>query len=88
MRIGNAEYARAKALYELTMLHDRQGAVDGAALRFHFRGKNSKEHAMVVHNRRLATIVRHGQGLPGHELFLYLNQHGQVQGLTARDVTE
>ena len=42
IRVGNEEYARANKSFGLTTLRDRHVDVDGAELRFEFRGKSGK----------------------------------------------
>jgi DNA topoisomerase-1 len=67
-------------------MHDRHVKIDDTTLRFQFRGKSGKEHTVVVSDRRLATIVRRCQELPGHELFQYVDKQGQTQTITSGDV--
>ena len=76
IRIGNEEYARANQSFGLTTLRDRHVEVRGNTLRFRFRGKSGKEHALEVTDRRLAPIVRRCRDLPGYELFRYVDESG------------
>src|SRR5207245_10834585 len=46
IRVGNEEYARENASFGLTTLRRRHVAVSGEQLRFRFRGKSGKEHAL------------------------------------------
>jgi DNA topoisomerase I len=86
MRVGNEEYARANKSFGLTTLRDRHVDVDGAAVRFEFRGKGGKEHAVGVRDPRVARIVRHLQDLPGQELFQYLDEDGTRRTVDSGDV--
>jgi DNA topoisomerase I len=86
IRIGNAEYARANSSYGLTTLRTRHVTVEGARLRFEFRGKGGKHHTVDVSDRSLARVVRRCQDLPGHELFQYLDEDGQRQAIDSADV--
>lgn len=86
IRVGNAEYARRNRSYGLTTLHKRHLEVDGAALTFAFRGKGGIEHEVRVRDRRLATVVRSLQDLPGQQLFKYRNADGDLHGITSDDV--
>src|SRR5262245_24813761 len=86
IRIGNAEYARANRSYGLTTLRTRHVTVEGARLRFEFRGKGGKHHTVDVSDRLLARVVRRCQDLPGHELFQYLDEDGQRQAIDSADV--
>ncbi|WP_437943926.1 DNA topoisomerase IB [Sorangium sp. So ce281] len=65
IRVGNDEYARDNDSYGLTTLHDEHVEIEGSLIRFHFRGKGGKEHAMAVRDRRLARIVKRCQDVPG-----------------------
>jgi DNA topoisomerase-1 len=86
IRVGNDEYARTNDSYGLTTLQDEHAAVDGARLRFAFRGKGGVEHEVDLHDRRLAAIVRRCQDLPGQDLFQYRNGDGTIQRVTSDDV--
>ncbi|HKZ08228.1 MAG TPA: DNA topoisomerase IB [Methylomirabilota bacterium] len=86
IRVGNAEYARDNGSYGLTTLRMRHVTVEGARLRFEFRGKGGKHHTVDVSDRRLAAVVRRCQDLPGHELFQYLDEDGQRQVIGSTDV--
>jgi DNA topoisomerase-1 len=86
IRVGNEEYVRVNGSFGLTTLRGRHVAVRGATLRFHFRGKGGKEHAVDVRDPRLARIVRRCQDLPGQELFQYVDDQGRRQSIDAADV--
>ena len=86
IRIGNDEYARENGSFGLTTMRDRHVAVSGSVLRFHFRGKSGKEHAVDVRDPRLARIVRRCQDLPGQELFQYVDDDGAQQRIDSEDV--
>src|SRR4030095_3439743 len=88
IRIGNVEYARENRSYGLTTLRTRHVTVEGARLRFEFRGKGGKRHTVDVRARRLAAVVRRCQDLPGHELFQYLDEDGQRQAIDSADVND
>jgi DNA topoisomerase I len=86
IRVGNVEYARENRSYGLTTLRTRHVTVEGARLRFEFRGKGGKPHTVDVSDRLLAGVVRRCQDLPGHELFQYLDEAGQRQAIDSADV--
>ncbi len=86
IRVGNEEYARRNRSYGLTTLRAQHATVDGASVRFEFRGKGGKHHAVDVDDRRLAAMVRRCQDLPGHELFQYLDESGARQTIDSADV--
>jgi DNA topoisomerase-1 len=86
IRVGNEEYARANRSFGLTTLRDRHVDVDGAQVRFSFRGKGGKEHTIDVRDRRMARIVRRLQDLPGQELFQYVDDGGERRSIDSADV--
>lgn len=86
IRVGNAEYARQNRSYGLTTLHKRHLEIDGAALTFAFRGKSGIEREVRVRDRRLATVVRSLQDLPGQQLFKYRDAEGDLHAITSDDV--
>lgn len=86
IRVGNEEYARDNRSFGLTTLRTRHVEVDGATLHFGFRGKSGKRHAIDVHDRRLAAIVKRCRDLPGYELFQYLDDAGEISAVNSADV--
>ena len=76
MRVGNAEYARTNKSYGLTTLRNRHVKINGSGrIQFDFRGKRGAEWHIDLQSKRLATIVRRCQALPGQELFQYLDEN-------------
>ena len=88
IRVGNEEYARENRSFGLTTLRDRHVEVDGASLRFTFRGKGGKEHVVDIHDRSLARLLGRMQDLPGQHLFQYLNGDGSAHPICSDDVNE
>ena len=88
IRVGNLEYARANSSFGLTTLRNRHVKIAGATLQFHFRGKSGKHHTVRLHDRRLATIVKRCQDLPGYELFQYIDAAGERQTIDSADVND
>jgi len=86
IRVGNDEYARENNSFGLTTLRRRHVRVDGATLRFSFRGKSGVEHSISLADPRLARIIQRCQDLPGYELFQYLEAGGKRQSVSSDDV--
>jgi len=86
IRIGSDEYAKANKSFGLTTLRRRHVAIDGAKLRFEFRGKSGIAHAVDVTDRRIARIVQQCHELKGEVLFKYLDDDGARQVVEAEDV--
>jgi DNA topoisomerase-1 len=89
MRVGNEEYAKTNKSYGLTTLRNRHVKLEGASrLSFDFRGKHGTEHHIDLRDKRLASIVRRCQELPGQELFQYLDDNGSPHVVSSEDVNE
>ncbi len=88
IRVGNEEYARDNDSYGLTTLREEHVDVKGSTVRFHFRGKSGKEHAVEVRDKRIARIIKKSQDLPGQQLFEYLDDDGMARPVRSEDVNE
>jgi DNA topoisomerase I len=86
IRVGNDEYVRENRSYGLTTLRRRHVRVDGAMLRFEFRGKSGVDHTVTIADPRLARIIQRCRDLPGQELFQYLNASRKRQAVSSDDV--
>jgi DNA topoisomerase-1 len=86
IRIGNPEYVRANESFGLTTLRDEHVEVNGATVHFEFRGKSGKEHAVDLHDKRLARIIKRCQDVPGQLLFQYWGEDGATHAITSTDV--
>lgn len=86
IRVGNEDYAKANKSYGLTTLLDRHVAVDGADLKFRFKGKSGKQWKLGLKDRRVAKIVKASQDLPGQHLFQYLDEAGEQHEVSSTDI--
>ncbi|HET9886990.1 MAG TPA: DNA topoisomerase IB [bacterium] len=88
MRVGNDEYARTNQSFGLTTLLDRHVTIEGAKMRFRFRGKSGKVHSIETSDRRLSRVIQRSRDLPGQELFQYLDEADVPQSIDSADVNE
>jgi DNA topoisomerase-1 len=86
IRVGNEEYARDNGSIGLTTMRDHHARVRGGTVRFEFRGKSRIEHAVDLHDNRLARVVKACRELPGYELFQYIDADGRRQVIESADV--
>lgn len=88
IRIGNEEYARENQSYGLTTLRNKHVDVEGSTVRFKFKGKSGKQHAIDLEDRRVARIIKSCLDLPGYELFQYLDEDSDRRSIDASDVND
>lgn len=88
IRIGNEEYVKENASYGLTTMHNEHADVEGATVRFQFKGKSGKEHEVEVEDRHVARIIRKLEDLPGQHLFEYKDENGEVRTIESADVND
>lgn len=88
MRVGNEEYARQNKSFGLATLRTRHVDVCGPKIKFQFRGKSGIRHAIDLHDRRLARVIKDCQELPGHELFQYIDDDGARCAIDSADVND
>ncbi len=86
IRVGNDEYAKTNDSFGLTTMQDDHVDIRGASVDFRFRGKSGVEHAIHIRDRRMATVVRRCQDLPGQELFQFLDDDGVAHTIDSGDV--
>ena len=86
IRVGNEEYVRSNKSYGLTTLCTRHVDVNGAEMRFEFRGKGGVTHRVTVSEPRLARIVRRCLDMPGQDLFQYLDENDDAHPIKSTDV--
>jgi DNA topoisomerase I len=88
IRVGNQEYVKENNSYGLTTLRNRHVDISGSMIHFEFKGKSGVYHKVKVQNKKVASILRRCQDLPGQELFEYIDDEGQRRTVTSEDVNE
>lgn len=88
VRVGNDEYRRSNGSYGLTTLRNRHATAHSGTLKLSFPGKSGVRHEVSVQDARLARIVKRCQSLPGHELFQYEDEGGELHLIRSDDVND
>lgn len=86
IRVGNARYTAQNGTYGLTTLQNRHVKIDRGHITFQFVGKSHQRRRLDVDDPQLARILHRCRELPGHRLFEYLDDAGQVQAIDSDDV--
>jgi len=76
IRVGNSGYEKLYGSYGLTTLKDGHVDINGAHMKFSFKGKKGIYHSISIKNKKLAKIVKACRDIPGKELFQYINDDG------------
>jgi DNA topoisomerase-1 len=88
IRIGNRQYADENKSFGATTLRSRHVKVGRDRLMLCYRGKSGKQQTLSIANRRLATVVRRCQDLPGQQLFQYVAADGTRHPVSSQDVND
>jgi DNA topoisomerase-1 len=81
IRIGSNAYEKLYGSFGLSTLKDKHVKIDGAAMKFIFKGKKGVSHEITIRNKRLANIVQKCRDIPGKELFQYIDEHQQRRSI-------
>ena len=85
-RVGDERYARKNKTYGIATLRRKHLRIEGDAMIFEYSGKWGKTHRKVVTEGRLREVVEECVGLPGYEVFKYVDESGRVRDVKARDL--
>ncbi len=88
IRVGNEEYAKENDSYGLTTMLNKHARVEGAHVRFSFKGKSGIKHTIALRDKPLARIIRACQEIPGQELFAYIDEGGAPHDVGSNDVND
>lgn len=88
IRVGNEAYAKENKSFGATTLRNRHAKVSGSRLRLEYVGKSGKKQRLTVEDKRLASIVKKTQDLPGQHLFEYVGEDGVPHQVSSGDVND
>lgn len=88
IRVGNEEYVKENNSYGLTTLRNRHVKVRGSKIKFAFKGKSGVYHNLGIDNKKVASVIRKCQDLPGQHLFEYRDLDGSLVAVNSEDVND
>jgi DNA topoisomerase-1 len=88
MRVGTPRYVAENQSFGLTTLRNSHATVSGGRVVFSYRGKSGVRQRSVVSDRKLATLVRRCQELPGQTLFQWADNDGELHPIGSADVND
>jgi DNA topoisomerase-1 len=86
IRVGNESYKKLYGSFGLTTLQDKHVKIEGANLKFEFKGKKGVFHKISLQSRKLARLVKQCRDIPGKELFQFYNDEGKRCSIGSGDV--
>lgn len=86
IRVGNRAYAASNHSYGATTLRTRHARLGRDRLRLEFAGKSGKQQSITILDRRLISVVRKCNDLPGTQLFQYLDGDGVRHAVDSGDI--
>jgi DNA topoisomerase I len=85
-RVGEERYARRNKTYGIATLRRKHLSIEGDTMIFEYTGKWGQVHRKVVTDGRLREIVERCAALPGHEVFKYYDEEGEIRDVKSRDL--
>ena len=86
IRIGNDEYAEENDSYGLTTIRNDHVKIKGSESLFCFKGKSGVIHESTLDDKKLTSLIKRCQHLPGQELFGYKDESGNAHDIESGDV--
>ncbi|MDO9638419.1 MAG: DNA topoisomerase IB [Pseudotabrizicola sp.] len=86
LRVGNAAYAAQNRSFGATTLLRRHLSLSDDAVHLRFRSKGGKRVQQTLRNKRLHRIMQQIEGLPGRNLFTYIDAAGKPCPVDSSDV--
>jgi DNA topoisomerase I len=88
IRIGNVSYERLYGSYGLSTFRDKHAKINGSTVLFRFKGKKGIYQEVKLKNKKLASLVKKCQDIPGYDLFQYYDEEGQRQAIDSGSVND
>jgi len=85
-RPGSETYSKENSTYGLTTLRHKHLTIDGNEIIFRYTGKSSQEQKKHVVDNKLAKIVKQIDGIPGYEVFKYLDENDNIIDVKSDDL--
>ena len=86
VRVGNDVYAKENKSFGATTLRARHAKLTGGKLKLEYLGKSGKMQRLTINDRRLVTVVKRCQDLPGQRLFQYVDAEGTRHAVGSSEV--
>lgn len=88
IRVGNEVYENENGSYGLTTMREKHVDVEGAKIKFAFKGKSKVYHQLSIKHPRVAETIKKCLELPGYRIFQYIGEDGDRKKIYAQEVNE
>lgn len=85
-RVGDERYAKQNKTFGIATVRRRHLHLEGDTMTFEYAGKWGKAQRKVVTDRRLREVVEECLGVPGYEVFKYIDGSGEVKDVKSKDL--
>ena len=85
-RPGSETYSKENESYGLTTLRHKHLKIEDDKMIFTYKGKSGQEQQKQINHKKLAKIVQEIDAMPGHEIFKYLDDTGNIVDVTSDDL--
>jgi DNA topoisomerase-1 len=86
LRPGSEVYANENGSFGIATLRKKHVSVKSDSVHFDFPGKSGVRQQRVLHDRRIAKVVRRLLRLPGKRVFQFKNDNGDLVQVTSRHI--
>ncbi|HYM79992.1 MAG TPA: DNA topoisomerase IB [Candidatus Limnocylindria bacterium] len=86
LRPGSKVYATENGSFGIATLRRRHVDVRGTQVRFDFEGKSQQRQTREIRDARVAKVVRALIAIPGHEVFKFIGEDGQIVDVRRRHI--
>src|SRR5690606_36899510 len=87
-RPGSDRYSKENHSYGLTTMRSKHLTIDKDTLTFHYIGKSGQEQERIIVDKKLATIVKEIDELPGYEIFKFIDEEGHIHDVKSEHLND
>lgn len=87
-RPGSDFYAKQNQSYGLTTIRSKHMEINNNKLIFSYRGKSGQDQEKHIVDAKLAKIVKEIDGLPGYEIFKFIDENGNIEDVKSEHLNQ
>jgi len=87
-RPGNSKYTEENNSYGLTTMRHKHIDISDSKIVFTYPGKSGQKQVRVIHNKKLARVIKKLDEIPGYRIFKYFDDAGEKHEVNSDDLNE